>query len=254
MKLLIALITYNRLAYTKRTLRALWDTIEVPYYLIIVDNFSSDGTQDYLANLVERNRADQIIFNDENLYPGRATNIGWEEGLKEYPDATHLMRLDNDMHLERGWDFAAEDYFKKIPELGQLGLDHEAIEHPKAPLREIEINGKTLNPWPGVVGGPNIIRRKIWDMGVRYLDLRWNDGRNSPLQEDSQFSRAIQAKGYLTGHMTEKLGRTFANKSNWSDFPEYYLKTMTERGYDENVKKLKEDNHIPGYDVWQEAS
>lgn len=239
MKLLIVLITYNRLAYTKRTLRNLWRTIEVPYYLVIVDNDSSDGTQKYLGNLVDRNRADYVIFNSDNYYPGKATNIGWEEGLEAYPEATHLMRLDNDMQLERGWDITAESYFKAIPELGQLGLDHEAIEHPKAALRVLEINGKQLNPWPGCVGGPNIIRRSIWDMGVRYKELMWNDGRNSALQEDSQFSKAIQALGYLTGHMTEDLARTFANESNWSDYPEYYEKTMSDRGYDDNVKKIK---------------
>lgn len=239
MKLLIALVTFNRLAYTKRTLRALWDTIELPYYLVIIDNASTDGTQQYIETLVKRNRADKIILNPDNYYPGRAANIGWEEGLKEYPEATHLMRLDNDMHLERGWDLAAQDYFRKIPELGQLGLDHEAIEHPKAGLRILEINGKSLNPWPGCVGGPNIIRRQLWDMGVRYLELMWNDGRNSPLQEDSQFSRAIQNKGYLTGHMTENLARTFANKDNWSDYPEYYHRTMSERGYEEHVAYLE---------------
>jgi len=236
MKILICLITYNRLAYTKKTLRALWDTIEVPYYLVICDNNSEDGTQKYLNTLVKRNRADKVILNPENYYPGKATNIGWEEGLKDYPEATHLMRLDNDMSLLRGWDVAAADYFKKIPELGQLGLDHEAIEHPKAILREREINGKTINPWPGCVGGPNIIRRSIWDAGARYRELMWNDGRNSPLQEDSQFSRLIQGMGYLTGHMTEDLARTFANKDNWSDFPDYYKKTMTDRGYNHLIK------------------
>jgi len=238
MKLLIVLITYNRLAYTKRTLRALWDTIEVPHYLIVCDNNSDDGTREYLGNLVKRNRADKVILNPDNYYPGKATNIGWTEGLKVYPEATHLMRLDNDMLLLPGWDTTAWDYFKKIPELGQLGLDHEAIEHPKAKLREMEINGKVLNPWPGCVGGPNIIRRSIWDMGVRYLELMWNDGRRSPLQEDSQFSRAIQNKGYLTGHMTEDLARTFANETNWNEFPEYYKKTMADRGYEENLKKI----------------
>jgi glycosyltransferase involved in cell wall biosynthesis len=239
MNLLIVLITYNRLAYTKRTLRALWDTIDLPYYLIIVDNNSDDGTQEYISGLVERNRADKVILNPDNYYPGKATNIGWKEGLKEYPEATHLMRLDNDMHLEKGWDSAAEDYFKKIPELGQLGLDHEAIEHPKAALRVMSINGKDLNSWPGCVGGPNIIRRKIYDMGVRYPEMMWNDGRRSPLQEDSQFSKAIKGQGYLVGHMTENLGRTFANESNWHEFADYYKKTMADRGYDENVEKLK---------------
>lgn len=239
MNLLIVLITYNRLAYTKKTLRALWDTIEVPHYLVVVDNNSDDGTREYLENLVSRFRADKVILNPDNYYPGKATNIGWKEGLKEYPEATHLMRLDNDMQLSKGWDMAAQDYFKKIPELGQLGLDHEAIEHPKAALREMNINGKTLNPWPGCVGGPNIIRRKIWDLGIRYKELMWNDGRQSPLQEDSQFSRAIQNLGYLTGHMTEDLARTFANETNWHEYPEYYKKTMTDRGYKDNVEKIK---------------
>lgn len=238
MKLLIALITYNRLAYTQKTLRNLWRTIELPYYLVIVDNASTDGTKDYLNTLEGRYRAEKVILNDENLYPGAACNIGWAEGLKDFSNATHLMRLDNDMHLEKGWDHAAEDYFKKIPELGQLGLDHEAIEHPKAALRVMEINGKNLNPWPGCVGGPNIIRRSLWDMGMRYEPMRWDDGRNSKMQEDSALSRAIKDKGYLVGHMTENLARTFANRSNWSDFPEYYKKTMRERGYEENLKEL----------------
>jgi glycosyltransferase involved in cell wall biosynthesis len=238
MKLLIVLITYNRLAYTKKTLRALWDTIEVPYHLVIVDNNSTDGTREYISSLVKRHRADQVILNPDNYYPGKATNIGWAEGLREFPEATHLMRLDNDMLLLKGWDINAEDYFRKIPELGQLGLDHEAIEHPKAGLRVRVINGKHLNPWPGCVGGPNIIRRKIWDLGLKYQELMWNDGRRSPVQEDSQFSKSIQAKGYLTGHMSEDLARTFANESNWSDFPEYYKQTMSDRGYVDNLEKI----------------
>lgn len=239
MKLLISLITFNRLEYTKKTLRYLHDTIEVPYYLVIVDNNSTDGTQEYLKTLVKRNKADKVILNPDNYYPGKATNIGWEEGLKEYPDATHLMRLDNDMFLDKGWDINAESYFTAIPELGQLGLDHEAIETPKATLREMYINGKVLNPWPGCVGGPNIIRREIWDSGLRYDELMWNDGRNSALQEDSRFSRKIMEQGWLVGHATENLSRTFANQSNWSEFPEYYKKTMLDRGYTSQAESIK---------------
>lgn len=237
MKLLVVLITYNRLDYTKKTLRNFWGTVTVPYHLVVVDNASTDGTVEYLQSLLDRGRVDQVIFNPENYYPGKACNIGWEVGLKEYPEATHLMRLDNDMHFEKGWDEAAASYFTAISGLGQLGLDHEAIEHPKAVLREMYINGKVLNPWPGCVGGPNIIRREIWDMGARYMELMWNDGRKSPLQEDSQFSRAIQGMGYLTGHMTENLSRTFANVSNWHEHPGYYKKTMADRGYDDKLKE-----------------
>ena len=240
MNLLIVLITYNRLEYTKRTLRYLWDTIQVPHYLVIVDNNSTDGTKEYLKGLEKRNKADLVIFNEDNYYPGKATNIGWETGIKLFPEATHLMRLDNDMELRQGWDINAESYFKAIPELGQLGLDHEAIETPKAILREMYINGKCLNPWPGCVGGPNIIKREIFDSGLRYEEYMWNDGRKSALQEDSRFSRAILDKGYLSGHITEDLSRTFANKSNWKDYKDYYKKTMLDRGYTAQAESIEE--------------
>lgn len=232
MKLLIVLITYDRLEYTKRTLRSLWDTIQVPYYLVCVDNNSSDGTQKYLQSLVKRGRIDKLILNPENYYPGEGTNIGWAEGLKDYPQATHLMRLDNDMHFEKGWDVKAETYFIEIDRLGQLGLDFDGGEN-KTPNF---YNGMGIIEWPGCVGGPNIIRKQIFENGMRYRDMRW-EGSNSPSQEDSQFSRDIKSDGWLVGHMDERLSWTFADMSNWKDYPEYYKKTMTDRGY---VDKLRE--------------
>lgn len=238
MNLLITVITYNRLKYTQRTLENLFKTVKIPHYIVVVDNNSSDGTQDYLRSLIEDGKINYLILNPENYYPGKATNIGWEEGLKLYPEATHLMRLDNDMHLEDGWDIAVEDYFKAIPLLGQLGIDHEAIEHPQAPLMNITFGDKTLCQWPGSVGGPNIIPRLVWDKGLRYEDMRWNDGRESPIQEDSTFSRDIKREGLLVGHMNEDLARTFANESNWHEFSDYYKSTMADRGYKDNVRKL----------------
>lgn len=226
-KLLITLITYNRLAYTKRTLASLFDNIsdDSDYFLIIVDNNSTDGTQKYLKDLSRRGRVNLVIFNPENVFPGKACNIGWAQGLEVY-DATHLMRLDNDMQLTREWDVRAEQYFEAIPELGQLGLEHEAIEEPRAALHKRTINGFTINEWPGVVGGPMIMKRKMWDLGMRYDETPWEP----PQQEDSRLSQEIKARGYLVGHAQEELGRTFANKSNWVDFPEYYQETFKARG------------------------
>lgn len=236
MKLLIVVISHNRLNYTKRTMQYLFYTLTVDNYIIMADNASTDGTQDYIKELYRSGKINDLLLFNENHYPGKATNEGWATGLDDY-DATHLMRLDNDMLLKKGWDKAAESYFKAIPELGQLGIDHEAIEHPRAALRELKINGKTINTWPGCVGGPNIIRRRLWNMGIRYPELKWDDGRRSPIQEDSKFSRLIQDKGYLTGHMTEDLARTFANESNWHEYRNYYKKTLTDRGYDDKLRK-----------------
>lgn len=234
MKLLIVLITYNRLAYTQRTLRALWSTIESPYYLVVVDNNSDDGTQDYLKRVLKRGRVDKVILNPENYYPGKACNIGWTEGLKEYPQATHLMRLDNDMQFLKGWDATAEEYFKRVDRLGQLGLDFDGGEN-KTPQF---YNGMGIVEWPGCVGGPNIIRRKIFDDGHRYDETPW-EGSRTPMQEDMRFSRAIKQDGWIVGHMDKRLSWTFATKENWKDYPDYYKKTFYDRGYDENVKYLE---------------
>lgn len=236
MRLLIVLITHNRLAYTQKTLRSLWANTsdDSDYYLVMVDNASTDDTPRYIKKAYERARIDDLLLNKDNRYPGAACNQGWVEGLEDY-DATHLMRLDNDMVFTKHWDKWVQRYFANIPELGQLGLDHEAIEDPRSEMYKRTINGFTVNEWPGCVGGPSIIPRKIWDMGIRWPEMRWDDERRSAAQEDSAFSKAIKDAGYLVGHAQMELARTFANKSNWSDYPEYYLKTMAERGYSENV-------------------
>lgn len=232
MKLLIVLITHNRLAYTKRTLRSLWHTIENPYYLVAVDNASTDGTQAYLNSLYKRGRIDMVMNNTENLYPGRACNMGWFAGLLLYPQATHLMRLDNDMHFEKGWDTATEEYFARIDRLGQLGLDFDGGED-KVPQI---YNGMGLIEWPGCVGGPSIIRREIFNTH-RYDETPWK-GSRSKVQEDSRFSRALKNDGWLVGHMDKRLSYTFATKDNWSDYPEYYKNTFFDRGYDELLEKI----------------
>ena len=201
---------------------------------MVVDNNSSDGTPEYLDNLSYLSLIHKVIHNPENYYPGKAANIAWTEGLKEYPEATHLMRCDNDMHFEQGWDTKAAEYFEKIDRLGQLGLDYWGGEE-KPP---IYINGMGLNEWPGAVGGPNIIKRSIWNGGVRYDESRW-EGSREKVQEDSRLSRDIKSYGYLVGHMSEKLSWTFANESNWSDYLDYYEKTMYDRSYDDKVELIK---------------
>jgi glycosyltransferase involved in cell wall biosynthesis len=232
MRLLIVLITYNRKAYTKKTLSNLFATIDTPYYLVAVDNASTDDTKDYLTSLKGRNKLDMLILNEGNYYPGKACNIGWSKGLEAYPQATHLMRLDNDMAFEKGWDAYAAEYFDTIDRLGQLGLDYDGGED-KPPQF---YNGMGLVEFPGCVGGPSIIRREIFDDGIRYDETPWKDS-GTPLQEDSKFSREVKQQGWLVGHMDKRLSYTFAVPENWGDYPQYYRETMTDRGYTDRLKK-----------------
>lgn len=233
MRLLICLITHNRLRYTHRTLKSLLETIDVPYYLVIVDNKSTDGTRKWLQSGPQ----DLLILNPHNFYPGKATNIGWERGLKQF-DADYLMRCDNDMEFTYGWASEADRYFQAIPPLGQLGLDCTALDTYEGDERYITfVGGKSVNSWPGNVGGPCIIRRDIWDRGARYDETPWEDLRTSAdsmitPQEDVKFSLSMFNYQSIFGHPTEKLAWTFADKTNRHEYPEYYKKTFKERGYE----------------------
>lgn len=231
MRLLCVLITYNRLKYTQRTLNSFLNTIDHPYYLVIVDNHSTDGTVEWLE---ENGLQDLLIKNPKNFYPGRACNIGWEAGLREF-GADFLMRLDNDMELEKGWDRIAMHYFSELPMLGQLGLDTTALDSYNGnPDYLFPKDSKVqVNAWPGNVGGPCIIRRELWDKGLRYDEMPWQDlefNKATP-QEDVKFSLAMHKYGYIYGHPTERIAWTFANESNRDEFPDYYKQTMKERGY-----------------------
>jgi hypothetical protein len=212
----------------------------VPHYIVAVDNKSTDDTREWLKEQKKLGRINYLILNQGNYYPGKATNMGWGMGLYKYPKATHLMRLDNDMEFAKGWDKKAAEYFKKFEGLGQLGLDHTAIEGPESVGYGITSNGLTGNEWPGVIGGPCIIPREIWDMGLRYDETPWHTGPNGEkvMQEDSLLSHQIKGRGYTIGHMTDRLSWTFANETNWNDHPAYYKKTMSERGYTENLEKI----------------
>lgn len=229
MKLLCTLITYNRLAYSKRTLDSFRRTVDVPYYLNIVDNASTDGTVEWL-----KQSGETVLLNDENMYPGRATNRGWANGTLNYPEATHFMRLDNDMEFSPGWASRAVEYFQAFDNLGQLGLDYTALETYNGNPDYLTIGyGKTINLWPGNVGGPCIIPREVYDKGVRYDESPWqHDGGSRPTaQEDAKLSMVLLTMGYKVGHATEKLAWTFADKDSWGEYPDYYQKTMQERGY-----------------------
>jgi glycosyltransferase involved in cell wall biosynthesis len=244
--LLIVLVTYNRLEYTKRTLKSLLDTISGDFYLVVVDNASSDGTQDWLRKQKELGMINQLILNPKNYYPGKACNMGYEAGLKYFPSANYLMRVDNDLVFYKDWQSKALKYFDKISNLGQLGIDYGVVRKcPKGNFKYthynglivqskniVYIHGLKLIVWPGNVGGPCIIRRELWDKGLRYDERPWYDEglKTSTQQEDAKLSGDIFAMGYSYATSGVRLAET-----NWEqtfrDYPDYAMKTLEQRGY-----------------------
>jgi hypothetical protein len=170
------MVTYDRLYATQKSIASYMETVTVPFSLWIVDNGSTDGTLEWLATL---DPSEFVISLGENRYPGYACNRGWEQAN---PSATHLHRADNDWAYHPGWcDHLAAAF--EDPKVGQVGLRTDAEEsHNGVPI-----------PWN--VGGNCVIRRELWDAGLRYDERPWTQlppGHS----EDTYMSPAVAAMGY----------------------------------------------------------
>jgi glycosyltransferase involved in cell wall biosynthesis len=203
------MVTYNRLELTKQAVESYLNTVTGPFSLTIVDNGSTDGTEDWLME-PEIEFGVEIVLLEQNMYPGYATNRGWETAP---PDTVLLHRADNDFVFLPGWETHVRLMFSANPELGQLGLrtDDEELHN--------EHN----------VGGNCVIRKEVWDAGLRYDERTWPaiSEKVPGYTEDSFLSPKVRKMGWEWGRVTQPCIRSISFED-----PEdpYYQQTWTDRG------------------------
>lgn len=89
-KLLVIIVTYNGLQWIERCLKSIYKSTFIPD-VIIIDNGSIDGTQDFIT----KNFQKVILKQSEtNLGFGKANNIGIEYAIKN--DYTYVYLLNQD--------------------------------------------------------------------------------------------------------------------------------------------------------------
>lgn len=204
------MVTYDRLDCTKKALASYLETVSVPFTLSLVDNGSQDDTLRWLAEqrLAVASVVDVILLG-RNTYPGFATNRGWEIAP---PDATHLHRADNDWAYRPGWCDHLQAAFAD-PKVGQVGLRTD---------RE-ESHGGVPIPWN--VGGNNVIRRELWDAGLRYDERPWTE-LPAGHSEDTYLSPAVEKMGYRWVRVAKPC---IYGVSKESKTDEYYIRSYTAR-------------------------
>lgn len=90
MSVYIIIVTYNAMKWADKCFSSLRKS-SVPVQVIVIDNCSEDGTQEYIKNnFPEVN----FIQNQENLGFGKANNIGIEIAYKNGADFFYLMNQD----------------------------------------------------------------------------------------------------------------------------------------------------------------
>lgn len=86
----VIIVTYNAMKWAERCFTSLRHS-SVPVQSVVIDNGSSDGTQDYIQNHFPEVH---LIQSAENLGFGKANNIGIEKAYKDGADFFYLMNQD----------------------------------------------------------------------------------------------------------------------------------------------------------------
>lgn len=226
-RIITCMVTHNRLDYTKIAVQSYLDTTNPDErFLVVVDNASTDGTQDWIE---EQDGINLWIFNQENKYPGAAVNQGWSAALEVY-FAPLLHRSDNDVQYQPGWlDYVEKAY--KWDGLGQLGLltfdENGGNGMENNPTAHPVWGDEFLINWHygGNIGGVCVISKVAWDRGARYQELEWKPGAN----EDYWFSNDIRSKGFNLAAVVDPIVINLS-KDQSERYPEYTKKTTSQRG------------------------
>ncbi len=211
MKLHTVFVTHDRLELTKQAVQTYLETVTVPFTFVIVDNHSTDGTQLWMPEYANHPNFVYGMLLRENKYPGYAANRGWELAPA---DAALLQRADNDFSFLPGWCDEVQRCFQD-PTLGQLGM------------RTVEQEGAVEQN----VGGNNIIRRELWDAGLRYDERPWPEYPPA-WTEDSYFSPAVAAMGWRWGRVEVQCIQDLANATTADP---YYHRSFADRNM---IKRL----------------
>src|SRR5262245_46345233 len=130
------ILNWNRVHLLQRTLDSYLATVTLPFEVVIVDNASTDGSQELIQDVCRKHASCRSVFLAHNA-GGEAINAGVERLTS--PAFLHIS--ENDMEYLPGWDRELVAKFHAFPELGQLS--------PMGPQPETE---------RGEVGGENPVR------------------------------------------------------------------------------------------------
>lgn len=115
-KVSVIIVTYNAMKWAERCFYSLRQS-SVPLDCIVIDNGSTDGTQDYI-----RHNFPEVDFvqSPKNLGFGKANNIGIEKAYKNGADFFYLMNQDAWLYEDSIQKLL--DAFEKHPKKEEIGI------------------------------------------------------------------------------------------------------------------------------------
>lgn len=205
----LMMVTYNRLDLTKDTLEGLW---KVPgpgrsYNLVVVDNGSTDGTQEYLSEFQKSTDTefDQISYPYMNqlkiiqLPENKGIAVGRNIALKMADElkTKWYCTIDNDVLLPEGWLQESVNILESNKTFGAIGVNFEPQKYPL-----VTKNGFTFQEKPaGNLGTALMVFRKQVHQMIGFFTTEY--GLYG--EEDADFGMRARVAGFKLGYI-ERMG------------------------------------------------
>jgi len=188
----IIILTHNVLELTQKCLQSVEKYTRYPYYkVLVVDNASTDGTLEWLAE----NNYEFLALN---------TNMGFAPAVNKALDLIpkgHVVLLNNDTIVTSGWLEKLLDVLKKYPEVVLVGPKGNNIWSPQritvASKDPEEINKQMEISYPGKVTFVNFLTGYcLLIRDITFKEIGKFDERLKFRGEDNDYAFRVLKQGY----------------------------------------------------------
>ena len=197
----ITITTYNRVGMLKRTLDALFATVDVPHRVFVIDDCSSDATPEYLSKL-NGDKLQFVTLSKKRNGVVYGFNMLWN--MVDYFDSFHgefpyMCYLQDDVIAsEKGWLSTLIQAYEELRDVHKVGFfsGHDAPEHPmqsRIRWKGRDVIMKKSQP------AQNLIATKAFWRSVGYIPKANPDGT---LRGYPNNQRGSHIDLYLTGAMS----------------------------------------------------
>lgn len=191
----LAMPVWNRTPLVRETIENLQQTIdreETPYELILIDNGSNDGTEQWLNDSYE----DLVLQRHKVLFNG--WNAGIPNALNQallLKEGDVFLHAASDIRMEEGWLSRLSWAFNRYPDLAVSGVAHRGISDLSL-HREEDYPGLLFPPDDAAIG-PALSFPEDVAARVGYFNAELGKyGR-----EDTLFCRRARAAGYRVAYV-----------------------------------------------------
>lgn len=198
-KISVVIPTYNRLSILKKCLLSVLGNDYPDFEIIIVDDFSVDGTREFLQKI--KNEKVRVFLNEKNLGVSEARNAGIEIATGEW-----VVFIDDDCEASKNWLIELAKEFKEEKVGFVIGNTIYLQEGYLGNFPERLVNNNKAQ-WPGA--GNIAYRKKVLDEGGGF------DGESFPYaNEDTELALRTYSAGWR--YARSERAKVFHQKAIWN--------------------------------------